>query len=470
MVDKKKLRVEYVVSDYLASNVAWLVYNCVRYRIVDSCGGFNSLCSFLTSDMVLMGQLVFPLVMMAEYYFSGYYNEVFRKSRLQELFVTLGSALINSLIVFFIAMLNDMMRNRELNYELYFLMFGLFFVIVYAGRFVISGRTVRKIRQGQWYSKTIVVGHGTAAAAFVDRLRQSHDVLGYKVVGCVRIPGEKDVEMNLACYELDTLDKVCRDESVNELIVAPTKRDSANVLWVIDRLFALNLPIKITPEQFGILSKAKLSDLYGDPLVDISSSTMSASQQNIKRLVDVVTSVVVLLALLPVFAIVAVAIKLDSKGSVFYSQERVGQHNKIFRIYKFRSMVTNAEHDNVPRLSSGNDSRITKVGHFLRKYRVDELPQFWNVLKGDMSLVGPRPERQYFVNQILKRVPAYSLVHQVRPGITSMGMVKFGYAENLDEMVRRLDYDLLYLENMSLLNDLKIMCYTVRIVFTGKGV
>ena len=133
-------------------------------------------------------------------------------------------------------------------------------------------------------------------------------------------------------------------------------------------------------------------------------------------------------------------------------------------------MVTNAEHDNVPRLSSGNDSRITKVGHFLRKYRVDELPQFWNVLKGDMSLVGPRPERQYFVNQILKRVPAYSLVHQVRPGITSMGMVKFGYAENLDEMVRRLDYDLLYLENMSLLNDLKIMCYTVRIVFTGKGV
>lgn len=469
MINEKHLRLKYVMSDYLASNVAWLLYNCVRYSIVGQ-GGFGSLVSFLTSDVVLMGQLLFPLVMMLEYYFSGYYNDVLRKSRLQEIFVTLGSAIINSLVVFFIALLNDMMRNREQNYELYFLMLGLFFVTVYAGRAVVSGRTVRKIRLGHWYSKTLLVGHGAAAAEFAEKLERSKEQLGYKVVGCVRIPGEGDAEMGLKCYELDDVAQVCRDENVNELIVVPSNHDTANVLWVIDRLFALNLPIKITPEQFGVLSKAKINDLYGAPLVDISSSTMSASQKNIKRLVDVVVSAIVLLALLPVFAIVAVAIRLDSKGGVLYSQERVGLHNRPFRIYKFRSMVANAEQDNVPQLSSGSDSRITRVGHFLRKYRIDELPQFWNVLKGDMSLVGPRPERQYFVNQIVKRVPAYSLVHQVRPGITSMGMVKFGYAESVDEMVQRFDYDLLYLENMSLLNDLKIMCYTVRIVFTGKGV
>ena len=188
------------------------------------------------------------------------------------------------------------------------------------------------------------------------------------------------------------------------------------------------------------------------------------------RVIDVATSLLLMLALSPVYAVIAIMIKLNSKGPVIYRQERVGYHNKPFIIYKFRSMIDNAEGGGTPQLSSETDPRITPVGRFLRKYRLDELPQFYNVLKGDMSLVGPRPERRYYVDQLVKYRPAYSLVHRVRPGITSMGQVKFGYAENLEEMIERLDYDLLYLDNMSVLTDLKILVYTMKIVITGKGV
>ena len=197
---------------------------------------------------------------------------------------------------------------------------------------------------------------------------------------------------------------------------------------------------------------------------------MSAGGQNMKRFCDVVISAVAMVVLIPVYIAVGLIIKCDSHGPVLYKQERLGRHNKPFYIIKFRTMVENAEQQGKPQLSSDADPRITRVGHYLRKYRVDELPQFFNVLRGDMSIVGPRPERRYYAQQILEREPAYSLVHQIRPGITSMGMVKYGYAQNVDEMVERLRYDLLYLENMSLINDLKIIVYTVKIVFTGRGV
>ena len=196
---------------------------------------------------------------------------------------------------------------------------------------------------------------------------------------------------------------------------------------------------------------------------------MSDSGKNIKRALDTLISVIALILLLPLYAIVALIIKRTSPGPVFYKQERIGLHNKPFKIIKFRSMVQDAESNGKPQLSSDNDPRITPFGRFMRKYRIDELPQFWNVLKGEMSLVGPRPERKYYIDLITPRVPAYSLLHQVRPGITSMGMVKFGYAKTIDEMVERVKYDLMYLNNMSLLNDIKILIYTIKIVFTGRG-
>jgi exopolysaccharide biosynthesis polyprenyl glycosylphosphotransferase len=410
--------------------------------------------------------------MMFVYYLSGYYNVPYRKSRLQEFIITLISAVCNSFFIMLVALINDMAQSRTENYEVIFILMGILFVCVYIVRLVITNSCTHKIRNGQLQFNALIVGSGAAGFAFFQRLQSSINTLGYNVVGFVDLPGENRVkDINLPVYNFDDLLQVCKENAVSEVIVVPTKQSSEQLLAVIDRLYLLNLPIKMTPDRYNLLmSRARFSNLYGDPLVDISGNTMSEGGKNIKRVADVVLSAVIMVLLIPVYLVVAILIKIDSKGPIIFKQERVGYHNKVFNIYKFRSMVTNAEKDNVPQLSSDNDPRITRVGHYLRKYRIDELPQFWNVIKGDMSLVGPRPERQYYIDQIVARKPAYLLVHQVRPGITSMGQVKFGYASSVDEMLERLDYDLLYIENMSLLNDIKILVYTIKIVLTGEGV
>ena len=463
-------RIKYVLGDYLMSNLAWFTYNCVRWKL-GTVIGHEYLISYLKSNMVVAGQIFFPLLMMVVYAFSGYYNNVCRKSRVQELLTTAASSAINTLLIFFMALINDVIGVRGSDYEMILILWGLIFGFVYAMRAIITNIASREIKSRRWTFPAIVIGSGSAAVNFVNKLNSKRRSSGYDIRGYVNIPGENPVKGNpLPCYELDELKEVCEQEGIWELIVVPTRDDTRQTMNALNKLFGLGLPIMISPERFNMIqSQVRISDIYGEPLVNISRSSMSDSSKNLKRAIDVIVSIAALIVLLPLFAIVACIIKATSPGPILYKQERVGLHNKPFNIIKFRSMVQNAEVGGRPQLSSDDDPRITPFGRFMRKYRIDELPQFWNVLKGEMSLVGPRPERRYYIDQITPLVPAYSLLHQVRPGITSMGMVKFGYAKNLDEMVERVKYDLMYLNNMSLLNDIKILIYTIKIVFTGRG-
>jgi exopolysaccharide biosynthesis polyprenyl glycosylphosphotransferase len=463
-------RIKYVLGDFVMSNLAWFCYNIIRYQ-TGNVIGYGNMSSYLTSKMVLLGQLFFPLLMMVTYAFSGYYNNVCRKSRVQELLTTLASSGINTLLIFFLALINDVIGVRGNDYEMILILWALLFGFVYLVRATITNIASREIKSRKWTFPTLIIGSGSAAVAFVEKLNRRRESTGYEVKGYINIPGENPVKGNpLPCYDLSQIKEVCDREGIWELIVVPTRDDTHQIMNAINKLFSLGLPINISPERFNMMqTPVRIADIYGEPLVNISRSSMSDSGKNIKRALDIIVSAIALILLLPFYAIVAAIIKITSPGPVFYLQERIGLHNKPFNIIKFRSMVHNAEADGKPQLSSDNDPRITPFGRFMRKYRIDELPQFWNVLKGEMSLVGPRPERKFYIDQITPRIPAYALLHQVHPGITSMGMVKFGYAKDVDEMVERVRYDLIYLNNMSLLNDIKILIYTIKIVFTGRG-
>ena len=474
----RKYRLAYALGDLVMSSIAMVLYNIFRYYAqIDTIGsmqGFHSVGLFLTSATVMIGQICFPVAMLGIYWISGYYNEIYRKSVLQEIVTTLMSAFMSTMLVFFVALINDSTSDHYRNYEMLLALWFILFVCIYPVRLAITLSIKRRIARSEIEFPALIIGTGSNARKFADELNRLKSKLGYKIIGYVSTHECKEVAGDpalLPTFNIKDINSVCKQHDIKELIIVPPPhQDINNILQTFNILLPLNIPIKVISNAVDLfLSRGKLATMYGTPLIDLSCSNMSECETNMKRTADIVFSFIALLILLPVFIIIALTIKIKYGGPVIFKQKRMGLHGKLFTIYKFRTMVVDAEKNGKPQLTTHDDSRVLPLGHIMRKYRIDELPQFWNVLRGDMSIVGPRPERKYFVDRIMEYAPHYTMLLQVRPGITSFGMVKYGYASSIEEMIKRMRYDIIYMENISLITDFKIIMYTIWTVVTGKG-
>jgi len=319
---------------------------------------------------------------------------------------------------------------------------------------------------------TIIVGSDKNAITLYNDIESQTKSAGNKFIGFVHVKNTGEYHLSeyiphLGHYK--NILNIIHSDKVEEVIIAIEPSEHKTIDKILTEINGANVVIKVIPDMQDILlGSVKMTAIWDAPLIQISPELMPIWQQSIKRVMDIAVSLIVLIVFSPIYLITGILVKMSSSGPVFYSHNRVGLHGKSFKMHKFRSMFVNAE-TNGPQLSSKNDPRITPFGRFMRKVRLDEIPQFYNVLKGDMALVGYRPERQFFIEQITKTAPHYRLLFKVKPGITSWGQVKYGYAENVEQMINRLKYDILYLENMSLSVDLKILIYTVLIIVQGRG-
>lgn len=424
---RKKQQLLYVFIDILSSLLVWGCFLIFRWLVYD--GRVFSIDSVLVPMFNFYTPLiVYPIGCLVIYYLSGYYLRPLRKPYLRELLRTFVSALIISFGAFFIFIIDDPVTQ----YERYFTSLLVLFALQFLGSYI-----------PRWLVTYI-----------------SHK-LDNDTPRTYTIHTMKEVEQFEQAHAVEPYDEVILDFK--------SKTKENDIYTLINRLYPRNVEISVVPSLYDMLTGAAMIDEVSDqPLIHITEHKMSDTELCIKRAFDIVVSAAMLVLLSPLYLILTLLVWYSSKGPVFYRQERIGLHGLPFEIIKFRTMCVHAETE-TPQLSADNDPRITKVGKWMRKYRLDELPQFWNILRGDMSIVGPRPERRYFINQIEEKAPYYCMIYKIRPGLTSWGPIKVGYTDTLDKMIRRLNYDIVYIENMSLTLDIKIMFHTIGVIFNGKG-
>lgn len=422
MTLRRKQQLWYVIADLISSELVWLCFLGFRWIVYE--GRVDVLEGVLIPAFGFwLPLVVYPFVCLTVYYLSGYYLRPFQKPIWREFMRTFLSAAVISLLFFFIIIIDDPTEN----YRRYFLslgiLFGLQFILSYIPRLTI---TLLTRRRGIMRTKTV---HSMAEA-----------------------------------------EKLSAGEQDEVIIDLPEGYTDRELYTLIARLYPLSCEISMVPRVYDMLTgAARIGQIDRPSLIRITEFHMSDTELCIKRAFDVTASAVGLIILSPLLLILSLLVKTTSKGPVIYRQERIGLYGLPFRIYKFRTMRKDAEADGVPQITHDNDPRITPIGRWLRKYRMDELPQLWNILRGDMSIVGPRPERPYFIEQIMADAPYYCLLYKVRPGLTSWGPIRVGYTDTMEKMIERLNCDVVYVENMSLLLDLKILFSTIGVIIKGKG-
>lgn len=452
--------------DFVASMCAWILFFYNRKQLLH-----EEVESFGIS--LIINAAVIGLFWVGLNILAGSYTDVFGKTRIKELFKGFNDTLIGVVIIFFTLLLDDEGINE---YQEYYKTFAAYFIIQFfcaSISKIISFTYLREqISSGKISFNTLLVGSGKEARKVYDELNSRKTSLGYSFISYLPASSsvvDKCSDVLRSIGDVEHINKIIHRCHIDRVIIALEKEEHEYLEKVLGAIEGEQVKTNIIPENYQlILGSVKIKLLSNLPLLEINQDLIPVWQKVLKRFIDIMVAVFVLIVGFPFLVCVALLTKLSSKGPVFYKQERIGRNAEPFKIIKFRSMYMDSEKSG-PALANDKDSRITPWGKIMRKTRLDEFPQFYNVLKGDMSLVGPRPERQFFIDQIMAQAPYYKHLHKVRPGITSMGQVKYGYAENVDQMVDRLRYDILYIENMSLSLDFEIMLDTVLIMFQGRG-
>ena len=473
MRTKKKFHIILLVAmDAVTAAFAWSLFFAYRKMFIET--DIYGKIDIVIDKNFYLGLIYIPVFWVFLYFLAGNYKDVWRKSRIKELSKTFSISIIGVVLLFFTLLLDDVVGNYQAYYRTTVTLFLLHYVITVSLRVFFATYIINQLRKRILGFNTLVIGNNNRTLTLVDELNNKTNAQGFLIKGYVSAnninANEHKLNDSLTFLgNYSQLQNIISQYQIEEVIIGIESNNHKELNIITDLLEDENVILRIIPDTYDLRSgSVKLDNVVGTALIEINQDVMPQWQKLIKRILDVIISLVVLIGLFPLFLLVALGVKLSSPGTILFKQIRIGYKGKPFYILKFRSMYTNAEQDG-PALSSTNDDRRTPFGVFIRKYRFDEIPQFYNVLIGEMSLVGPRPERKFFIDQIIKVAPHYKHLQRVKPGITSWGMVKYGYAENIDEMVERLQFDILYIENRSIAIDFRIIIYTFLIIIQGRG-